>query len=227
MPARDTAYWIRAGLLALPVYGLLTFAGTLTHQPDPNTDFEAYARYISTTGYLVGHLVFSILGTTLAIFGAIALMACLANGRAGRLALVAMVLSVTGHALILTIFGFSTFASPAIGRAYLAGQQSAVEINDAILGVPLVVTALTGGLTYSAGTILFGVAVWRSVTLPRWAGILYAPSGFLISILGLMIGEAQTLGAVLLIISGAWISWSILRRPSAEVAGIEAQPGAQ
>jgi hypothetical protein len=49
MSAQKTANWIRIGLLTLPVYGLLTFVDTLTHQPDMNADFEAYARYISTT----------------------------------------------------------------------------------------------------------------------------------------------------------------------------------
>lgn len=199
MPAQSSTNWVRIGLLALPVYGLLTLWGTFTHQPDPNADSEAYARYISSTTYLVNHLVASVFGTILAIFGAVALTAYLANGRAGRLAPFAMVSSVAGSALILTIFGFSTFASPAIGHAYLAGQEQAVEINQAILGVPLIVTALLGGLLYSTGTILFGVAIWRSGTLPRWAGILYAPAGFLISIAGLQIGEAQTLGTALLI----------------------------
>jgi hypothetical protein len=89
-----------------------------------------------------------------------------------------MVSSVAGSALILTIFGFSTFASPAIGRAYLAGQLYAVEINQDILGVPLFVTAQNlGGLLYSIGTILSGAAGWRSGRLPRWAGVLYAPTG--------------------------------------------------
>jgi len=73
MPAPNITNWIRIGLLALPIYGLLTFWGTLTHQPDPNADFEAYARYISTTYYLINHLVGSIGGTILAIFGAVAL----------------------------------------------------------------------------------------------------------------------------------------------------------
>lgn len=226
MPSHHTT-WIRLGLLALPIYGLLTFWGTLTHQPDPNTDFEAYARYISSTTYLVNHLAASVFGTVLAIFGAIALAAYLANGRAGRLAPFAMVASVAGSALILTIFGFSTFASPAIGHAYLAGQDQAVEINQDILGVPLIVTALLGGVLYSAGTILFGVAIWRSRTLPRWAGALYAPTGFLISIVGLQVGQAQTLGTALLIAGSGWIVWSVLRRPSAETVGAGAQPRVQ
>jgi multisubunit Na+/H+ antiporter MnhC subunit len=207
--------------LALPLYGLLTLWTTFIHQPDPNTDFEAYARYVSTTNYLVDHLFGSILGVTLAIFGAVALGVYLSSRRS---ALTAMVLSVAGNALILTIFGMSTFATPAVGRAYLEGQQNVVELNQDILGLPLILTALMGGLLYSTGTILFGIAVWRSVTLPKWAGVLYAPTGLLISILGLIQGQAQTLGSLLLIIGGGWIAWSAMRRPSTEPVETAAQP---
>lgn len=206
----NTGKWVRTGLLALPLYGLLTLWTTFTHQPDPTTEFEAYARYVSTTSYLLEHIFGSIMGITLAIFGAVALGAYL-SGR--HLALVAMVLSVFGNALILTIFGMSTFATPAVGRAYLAGQQGVIELNQDILGLPLILIALAGGLLYSTGTILFGVDGWRSATLPRWARVLYAPTGLLISIVGLMIGQAQTLGALLVIISGGWIFWGAVRRP--------------
>ena len=34
MSASNTANWIRAGLLALTIYGLLTFWATFTHEPD-------------------------------------------------------------------------------------------------------------------------------------------------------------------------------------------------
>jgi hypothetical protein len=121
----------------------------------------------------------------------------------------------------------STFTTPAVGRAYLAGQQSIVEVNQDIIGLPLIVTALLGGLLYSIGNILFGIAIWRSNVLPRWAGVLYAPTGLLISILGLSIGASQTLGSLLIIASGAWISWSVLRRPAGEAAGSPAQPRVQ
>lgn len=204
--------WTRTGLLALPVYGLLTLWATFTHQPDPGADFGAYARYVSSGAYLANHLVGSIFGTVLAIFGAVALGASLAVGRAGRTALAGMVAGVAGNALILTIFGTSTFATPAVGRAYLAGQQDIAAVNGDILGLPLIATALLGGLLYSASTVLFGVAVWRSGTMPRWAGALYAPTGFLISILGLMIGASQTVGSAMLIAGTGWICYSALRR---------------
>jgi hypothetical protein len=221
MAAPNIGAWVRIGLLALPLYGVLTLWTTFIHQPDPNTNFEAYARYVSTTNYLVDHLFGSILGVTLAIFGAVALGAYLSSRRS---ALTAMVLSVVGNALILTVFGMSTFATPAVGRAYLEGQRNIIEVNQDILGLPLVLTALVGGLLYSAGTILFGVAVWRSATLPRWAGVLYAATGLLISILGLTIGAAQTLGSILIIIGGGWMAWSVMRRPSNEPMEAAPQP---
>jgi hypothetical protein len=161
----------------------------------------------------VDHLFGSILGVTLAIFGAVALGVYLSSRRS---ALIAMATSVAGNALILTIFGMSTFATPAVGRAYLEGQRNIIEVNQNILGTPVIVTTLVGGLLYSTGTILFGIAVWRSATLPKWAGVLYAPTGLLISIVGLAIGEAQTLGSILIIIGGGWIAWTAMRRPSTE-----------
>jgi hypothetical protein len=67
--------------LTLPLYRLLVLWTTFIHQPDPNTDFEAYARYFSTTNYLLDHLLESIVGVTLAIFGAVALGAYLSSRR--------------------------------------------------------------------------------------------------------------------------------------------------
>jgi hypothetical protein len=84
MPAANIGGWIRIGVWALPLYGLLTFWATLTHEPDRQNAVEAYARFLSTTDYLAKHLLGSILGTILAIFGVMALAAYLANSRVGR-----------------------------------------------------------------------------------------------------------------------------------------------
>jgi hypothetical protein len=203
----------RLGILAIPVYGLLVFLSTLSHQPDYRTDFPAYAEYVTTTSFLVSHLVGSILGTTIGLFGVLALFALLATTGVHRLALRGLVLSVGGIAFIMTLFGAATFAQPAIGRAYLAGQQAAVAINSDLYGAPAVVVGLTGGLLYSAGAVLLGVALWRAGTLPRWTGPLYAVAVPLISIVGLAVGVAQPVGAVLLIVSGTWIASTVWVRP--------------
>jgi hypothetical protein len=83
-------------------------------------------------------------------------------------------------------------------------------------------TALVVILLGFVGHILIGVAVWRSGTLPRWAGALWAGANVLmyLSLLyGQTIGPASTpftvpLGAVVLVISGVWIVLSVLSRPS-------------
>ena len=226
MPAANIGGWIRIGVWALPVYALLTFWATFTHEPNRHTEVEAYARYISTTTYLVQHLVGSILGAILAVFGAIALGAYLASSRSGSLALLAMVLSVAGSCLVLTIFGFSTIISPVIGRLYLEGQPGAIEVNEAIFSSPAFVFLVFPGLLFFlVGTILFGVAIWRSGMLPRWAGVLFAPTGLLFAA-GVQIGWAQTLGSALMVAAGAWIAWTAMRRPAGQL-GAEAQPRVQ
>jgi len=223
MPAANIGGWIRTGVWALPVYGVLTFWATFTHEPDRRTQVEVYARYISSTNYLAQHLLGSILGAILAVFGAIALGAYLASSRTGSLALLAMVLSVAGQCLVLTIVGFSTIISPVIGRLYLAGQPGTMEVNEAIFSSPAFVFLVVPGLLlYVVGTILFGVAIWRSGTLPKWAGMLYAPTGLLIAA-GVQIGAAQTLGSALVVVGGGWIAWSVMRQPSSQ-PGAEAQP---
>jgi hypothetical protein len=210
------ASWIRLGVLALPLYGLLTFFGTLTHQPDPNTDIEAWSRYVTTTSYLVSHLVASIGGTILFIFGVFALAVYLTNGRAGSMGLVAMLIVVVGSALQLTVFGASAFAVPAIGDAYLAGYRDVAEVDfgsatTAILGL--------SSLLFLVGNVLLGVAVWRSGTLPRWAGVIYAAGFPLLALLGFIIGAAQSLGTLLIVVGGGWIAWSIWRKAAAEIVG--------
>ena len=99
MPAPNTSNWIRVGLFALPVYGLLTLWSTLDPQPDQTKHPEAWARFVGSTAYLVDHTFGAIGGAILAILGVFALGAHLARSRAGRLGLAAMVVTVVGHAL--------------------------------------------------------------------------------------------------------------------------------
>ena len=96
MSAPNIARWIGIGLLGLPLYGALTFWSSLDPQPDPNTRYEAWSRFVTTDHYVLSHLLGSILGLILAIFGTFALGVYLARSRAGRLGLAAMVMTVLG-----------------------------------------------------------------------------------------------------------------------------------
>ena len=161
MAAANTTRWIGIGLLGLSLYGALTFWSALHPQPDYNTQLEAWARYVTTSGYVLKHLFGSILGQIFAIFGVFALGAYLATSRAGRMGLVAMVLTVLGSALLLAVLGVSTFSAPEQGQAILAGMNID-ELPDTFAKATLALTGLAYILLGFVGNILLGVAVWRS-----------------------------------------------------------------
>jgi hypothetical protein len=204
----DTANWIRLGLLALPLYGVLTFWSSFDPQPDPNTDYEAWSRYVTTNHYVLTHLFGSTLGLILAIFGAFALGAHLAKSRAGRLALVATVITVTGSALFLPGMGVSTFAAPEEGQAYLAGIEGLPEMPTSCADIAFAAISVLVVVLLFGGNVLLGVDVWRSETLPKWAGALWAGGAVLMYPLGLVyaatIGSQSTPPTVLVGVRCSW-----------------------
>ena len=159
MRSPDTANWIRLGLLALPLYGVLTFWSSLDPQPDPSTHLEAWSRFVTTDHYVLGHLLGSILGLNFAIFGIFALGAYLARSRAGRLGLVAMVITVLGSALFRPLHEISTFAAPEEGQAVLVGLEEFEELPPIFANTMAALTGLVVIVLQFVGNILLGVAV--------------------------------------------------------------------
>lgn len=218
--SENISRWIRAGLWALPVSALVTAWSTLEPQPNQERDPDAWARFVSSDTYLFSHLIGSTTGTILAIFGLFALGCFLANSRVGGLALAAMVTATAGTALLLVPAVMSTFAIPAIGKAYLSGYQDVMQLE-----FPGSMTGafLLGLLLALLGNVLLGVAVWRSHVLPRWAGALWAAGAVLFYVLGVVLGLAttggslptQTAGASLMAVAGGWIALNSDRRAPA------------
>jgi hypothetical protein len=143
-----------------------------------------------------------------------------------------MVITVLGTALFLPLQGVSTFAAPEEGQAVLAGIVEFEKLPPIFANTVFALTGLLVIVLSFVGNILLGVAVWRSGTLPRWAGALWAAAHvlmYLSLVYGQTIGPASTpptvpVGALLVVISGTWMAWGVLRRPSAEAVGIQAQP---
>ena len=197
----------RRALWSLPVWSLLLFLSTLTHQPDPATEFEAYARYITTDRFLVSHIVASIVGAGVGMIGFMALFLSLSlvSGRVGRLPLVALVAAVFGNSLVTSVFGVAAFAQPAIGEAYLAGETAqAVAFDEDVYSTPLFATAGVGLVLFAAGITAFGIAVQRAHRYPPFAGIVFAIGGLLFAIVGfLFVDILQPVGALLMALSTA------------------------
>ncbi len=237
MASTDTANWTRAGLLGLPVAGALTLWSSLDPQPDPNVRYEAWSRFVVADHYVLTHVFGSILGLILAIFGTFALGAHLAGSRAGRLGLVAMAITVFATALFLMPMGVSTFSAPHEGQAYLAGIEEYDGLPPIFADTLLMASSLLVIVLAFVGNVLLGTAVWRSGMLPRWAGALWAAGAVFMYPLGIVyavmiLGVQSTprtvlVGALLLVVSGAWMALSVLRSPHTGTVGAQARPRVQ
>jgi hypothetical protein len=147
-----------------------------------------------------------------------------------------MAIAVFGSALFLLVGGVSTFSSPEQGQMHLQGIEGYRDMAPILAQTVFMATFGVAVLLMLVGNVLLGVAVWRSGTLPRWAGALWV-AGSALPLLGLVyallpIGADSSpptvpAGAALLVLSGAWMAWSVLRGPSAETVRVQAQPRVQ
>ena len=219
MSTSSPTAWIRTGLFALPLNAILTAYATRQPQPDQVSDPQGWAHFVSSTSYLVEHVMANVVGTMFAILGTFALGAYLTGSRATRLALWGMTLAVSGHVLFTVPGVISTFATPALGKSYLAGNSAAMTVAfspvlTAVFGLALLLALV--------GNLLLGAAIWRSRRLPRWPGLLWATASVLFYLLGAFLGKATTgaslptqpVGALLMLIAGAAIAWAASRRRS-------------
>jgi hypothetical protein len=148
-----------------------------------------------------------------------------------------MAITVFASALFLMPMGVSTFSAPHEGQAYLAGIEEYDKLPMIFADTMLMVSSLLVIVLAFVGNVLLGVAVWRSGTLPRWAGALWAagavfmyPLGivYAVAILGVQSTPRTVLvGALLLVASGAWMALSVLRSPSPGKVGAHARPRVQ
>ena len=141
-----------------------------------------------------------------------------------------MGMTVLGNALFLPLQGVATFSAPEEGQGVLAGIEEFEQLPPIFANTVFALTGLLFIVLAFVGNILLGVAIWRSGTLPKWAGALWAGANvlmYLSIVYGQTIGPASTrptvpAGAAVLVISGAWMAWSVLSRPPSAQAVEEA-----
>jgi hypothetical protein len=205
-------HYIRTGVWMLPVFGALTLWATLTHQPDPTTEFSSWARFVTTDEFLAKHLAGSILGLALNTLGVAALAAAvLVSGVRVGSAVWGFALTVVGSAGLIAGFGVAAFAQPAIGHLELQGDAGASAVYDDVYGIPTFVTLIGGAVVFSVASILLARAAAAIDGTPRWARIAYGASGPLIGLLGVAVGPCQTLGSLAAIAGGTGIATAVHR----------------
>jgi hypothetical protein len=208
------------------VWTVLLFLGTLTHQPDTRADFAGFAEYVTTTEFLISHIIASIIGAAIGVLGLLALFTFLALRVRSRLAATGLALAVMGNVMITAGFGLAAFGQPAVGRLYLAGQTAeAVAIYTDMYGVPLTATAAAGILLLVAGVIALGIALARSRVLPGWVGIGMAVGIVVFGVIGVILADiVQSIGAVLLVASTLWLAYAAQRTPTPRFGSVRREP---
>lgn len=231
---------IRAGAIMLVASAVLTVVGLLLRGPviDVMADANAYAlgavssRHVPAWTLLLPNLVLQ-LGAFMALF------AYMEGGRADRWAFIGMVLSIAGNGLFLPSTGVIAFVSPTIGRMFLAGNPVVVEIANAGLAGALALPILAGsGLLLFLGSVFFGVAIWRSRTLPKLSSIPYVLHTLLITFAAAVSYGMELVGAGLYLWSALWLFGALWRgtalatepeapAPVAVTPVVPAAPGAE
>lgn len=199
--------WAGAAIWALPVYGALTLAATVSQQPDPVTQFRAWSEYVTTGWFYASHIGASVFGLALGTLGLIGLGVVLAGGGRPRAALTAVAMHVLGSATVLGLFGVAAFVQPTIGAAFLGGEAAAEGWYDAVFNsARTLVPAATGLLLFSATSIVMAWSLAEHPKVPRWLAWLFGVTAPFIGILGLMVSVLQPLGSALLVLSGALLA---------------------
>jgi cell shape-determining protein MreD len=195
----DVYRYARFGVWGLPIFAATLFAGTITHQPPPQTDLADWSRYVTTNEFLFSHIVFSIFGSVFGAIGSVSLGIVLMERGSVKLGLAGLLTGLTADVLGPSIFGIAAFAQPAIGRFYLAGHHDLAQnlYYDAAQGTPMVVVALVFILLLVSSFIVFAVIGFE---LDNWV---------------------QSVAAVLMTVTAAWM---VLALRSQAKAVLEARP---
>jgi hypothetical protein len=198
----------RRVLWALPVWAAMLFFGTLTHQPDPQTAFDDFAAYVTSNQFLVSHLLNSILGAAIGSIGVIGLMLYLQDSPVVGKAITGMVTTVAANTLLSSIFGVAAFAQPAMGRAFLAGQDNALDFYNNVYAAPLFMTVLLSLVLFIAGGIFTGIAITASGRWPRWTGWVYAVTTTFYVLNNVLFPVGQSITSALLFAATVVIAWN-------------------
>jgi hypothetical protein len=150
--------------MALVVAGPLIVAAALLH-PSRETAATIMA---SESRLVAAHVLFTLYGV-LVMLGLPGLYAAHRGGM-GRLGLTGFLVAMLGTYLI-AVTGYFGFMAPVLAKEAPATLDSTIQYP------PVVVSSGLAAISFIVGYALFGIAMTRTATLPRLAGVLVAVGG--------------------------------------------------
>jgi hypothetical protein len=163
---------------------------------------------VTTTSFLLSHLINSITGAAIGSIGVVALLLYLQDSKVAGRVIIGMIAMIISNTVVSSIFGAAAFAQTAMGRLFIAGQQDALNFYNEIYNGTLFGTAAIALLLFMLGGVLMGNAITTSGSFPRWTGWVIAISmvGFVLSTFLLDIG--QSIFSALLFFAAVTVAWN-------------------
>jgi hypothetical protein len=209
---------VRVGMYALPAAGILTLIPWIfiLRHPNAKTDPEGFARAVTSAGGQVGGYLY-IAGFVFLLLGLFALYGYLARTPASGWAAAGLIGTTVVIALTLATIGSLALAASVLADAFLGGDKG---LTSGLVLMSGPSARIMKSIEVSAdlsliGSIAFAVAVWRSGSLPKWAGILLVPGIFASMSLSPIVGWA---GAVLLLICGVGLARGVGHHRAGELS---------
>ena len=204
-----TALLLRWCGMALVAACVFIAVATLLH-PSSETATTIIA---SEVGLVAAHFVYT-LASLLVLLGLPGLYLS-HRARMGRLGLIGFLTAFAGTYLIAVTGNFGFFA-PVLAK-------EAPAVLDAIAQYwPVAVINGLAAITFIIGYILFGIAMTKTATLPRWSGVLVAvgaPAHLVAAGISVLVSTAAwpvaVLGSVSLGAGLAWPAYRLWRTPAA------------
>jgi hypothetical protein len=204
----------RSAVLLVPAAGLMFLVGCLVRGAyilaSPATA-QSFALWTTRPSFTVGYFVLIAAATT-SVFGyrALALHVGMRGSR------VAMVASIVGVQFLLALFGAAVVVQSALGRAYLAGDTTAITTASAAFSGGALVGIAAMTVFNVLGHLLFAVRIWRTPGLSKVSAVLFvlAPIGMLMPFLY----PVELLGCTLYLVAGALLAAAVGRSPPRSTA---------
>jgi hypothetical protein len=194
--------------MALGAGGVLMAAATLLH-PSRETATTIIA---SEVGLVAAHFVYT-LASLLVLLGLPALY--VSHRGMGRLGLIGFLTAFTGTYLIAVTGNFGFFAP-------VLAKESPAVLDVIAQYWPVAVINGLAAITFIIGYILFGIAMTKTATLPRFSGVLIAvgaPAHLVAAGISVLVSTAAwpvaILGSASLAAGLAWPGYRLWRTPAA------------
>ena len=131
--------------------------------------------------------------------------------RSGGLGFAGYVLGFVGLALFVGLGAFDAYVVPVL----TADANSLLGDTGALMRGAFGKYAVTTGMTFALGYVLFGIATFRAGVFPRWAATCLALSAPILGLSPLMPAMVRLLGCIVYGAANVWLGYALWSAPSA------------